>query len=96
MSAPNSEQPSMLAGHAQYVKGYVAETIGSVTGSKEWTESGKQNEQAGIATMKAANANKTSEPAPTSIGGKIEELAGKATGCEGMVGEGKERQEKAA
>jgi uncharacterized protein YjbJ (UPF0337 family) len=52
MSAPNSEQPSMLAGHAQYVKGYVAETIGSVTGSKEWTESGKQDEQAGIATMK--------------------------------------------
>ncbi|PQE13802.1 hypothetical protein CJF31_00005262 [Rutstroemia sp. NJR-2017a BVV2] len=45
--------------------------------------------------MKAANANKTSEPAATSIGGKIEELAGKATGCEGMVGEGKERQEKA-
>jgi hypothetical protein len=42
----------MLAGHAQYVKGYVAETIGSVTGSKEWTESGKQNEEAGIATMK--------------------------------------------
>ncbi|KAM3069374.1 hypothetical protein ACMFMG_005478 [Clarireedia jacksonii] len=96
MSSNSEQQPSMLAGHAQYAKGYVAETIGSVTGSKEWIDSGKKDEEAGIATMKAANANQTSEPVPTGLGGKIEEIAGKATGCEGMVGEGRERQEKAA
>ena len=38
---------------------------------------------------------KTSEPAASGIGGRVEELAGKAAGCEGMEKEGLERQEKA-
>ena len=46
--------------------------------------------------FQAANANKTSEPAASGFGGKIEEMAGKAAGCEGMESEGKERQHKAA
>jgi hypothetical protein len=45
-------EPSMLSGHAQYAKGYVAETIGNVTGSKDWQESGKKDAQAGIEEMK--------------------------------------------
>ena len=44
----------------------------------------------------AASQQKTSEPAPSGIGGRVEELAGKATGCEGMESEGKERQAKAS
>jgi len=87
---------SMLSGHAQYAKGYVVETIGNVTGSKEWQESGKSDAQAGIDEMKTANQQNTSEPAASGIGGRVEELAGKAAGCEGMESEGKERQEKAA
>jgi uncharacterized protein YjbJ (UPF0337 family) len=51
MSSDKSN-PSMLAGHAQYAKGYVEETIGNVTGSKEWQESGKNDSQAGIDEMK--------------------------------------------
>jgi hypothetical protein len=42
----------------------------------------------------AANAQRTSEPTASGIGGKIEEVAGKAAGCEGMEREGLERQEK--
>jgi len=42
----------MLSGHAQYAKGYAEETIGNVTGSKEWQESGKKDAQAGIEEMK--------------------------------------------
>merc|ERR1712093_736653 len=38
--------------------------------------------------MKAANQNRTSEPAASGIGGRVEELAGKAAGCEGMEKEG--------
>ncbi|PMD35761.1 hypothetical protein L207DRAFT_636967 [Hyaloscypha variabilis F] len=95
MSAPNANTPSMLGGHAQYAKGYVEETIGNVTGSKEWQESGKQDAQEGINEMKAANQAKNSEPAASGIGGQVEELAGKAAGCEGMEKEGLERQEKA-
>ncbi|PMD62449.1 uncharacterized protein K444DRAFT_557505 [Hyaloscypha bicolor E] len=85
----------MLGGHVQYAKGYTEETIGNVTGSKEWQENGKKDTQEGINEMKAANAAKASEPAASGIGGRVEELAGKAAGCEGMEKEGLERQEKA-
>ncbi|KAE8444713.1 hypothetical protein EG329_014273 [Mollisiaceae sp. DMI_Dod_QoI] len=111
MSAPNSSQASMLSGHAQYAKGYVEETIGNVTGSKEWQESGKNDTTEGISEMKVwfsclptdnaglpfgpANQQRTGEPAASGIGGKIEEVAGKAAGCEGMEKEGLERQDKA-
>ena len=42
----------MLGGHAQFAKGYVEETIGNVTGSKEWQDSGKNDAKAGIEEMK--------------------------------------------
>ncbi|KUJ06848.1 uncharacterized protein LY89DRAFT_768765 [Mollisia scopiformis] len=96
MSAPNASQPSMVTGHAQYAKGYVEETIGNVTGSKEWQESGKKDTAEGISEMKAANQARSGEPAASGIGGKIEEVAGKVAGCEGMEKEGLERQEKAS
>ncbi|KAI9741508.1 MAG: hypothetical protein M1818_004314 [Claussenomyces sp. TS43310] len=121
-SKPKPEQSaSMLGGHASYAKGYVEETIGNLTGSKDWQASGKEDAKAGIEEMKrplrryswhrklrristleidnaalqTANAQKKNDPAPTSLGGRVEEMAGKATGCEGMEAEGKERQEKA-
>lgn len=55
MSAPNSNSDaSIVGGHAQYVKGYVNETIGNVTGSKEWADSGKQDQEGGIGEMKVS------------------------------------------
>lgn len=48
------EDPSLIGGHAQYVKGYVEETVGNVTGSKEWVDSGKKDTQEGIETMKVS------------------------------------------
>jgi uncharacterized protein YjbJ (UPF0337 family) len=56
MSSDNSN-PSMLSGHAQYAKGYVEETIGNVTGSKEWQEGGKSDTQAGIDEMKVSSSS---------------------------------------
>jgi len=44
----------------------------------------------------AASAQNTKEPAASGIGGKIEQAAGSAVGCEGMEQEGKERQDKAS
>ena len=51
---PNNQQPqpSMLSAHAQYAQGYASETMGNLTGSKEWQESGKQTAEEGIANMK--------------------------------------------
>lgn len=55
MSAPSSNgDASMVGGHAQYIKGYVSETIGSVTGSKEWVDSGKQDQEGAIDEMKVS------------------------------------------
>lgn len=54
MSAPDANTPSMISGHAQYAKGYVAETIGNITGSKEWQDSGKKDAQEGINEMKVS------------------------------------------
>jgi len=85
----------MISGHAQYAKGYAEETIGNVTGSKEWQESGKKDISEAISEMKAASQQNSSEPTGTGVGGKIEEMAGKVAGCEGMEKEGIVRQEKA-
>lgn len=52
MASNTNTNPSMISGHATYAKGYAEETIGNVTGSKEWQESGKKDSQAGIDEMK--------------------------------------------
>ncbi|OAR00609.1 hypothetical protein LLEC1_07654 [Akanthomyces lecanii] len=79
-----SQQPSLVAGHAQYVKGQAETIIGNVTGSEPWKASGEQDKAAGQATMQKAGEQRD----PSSGFGKAEELAGKATGCEGMQREG--------
>lgn len=67
--------------------GELQDAVGSVTGSEEWQKSGQQDKQAGIDAMKAASENRDS----TQSGfGKVEEIAGKAVGCEGMENEGQE------
>lgn len=58
--------------------------IGAVTGSQAWAASGEQDKAHAVSGMKAA-----SEGRDASSGyGKVEEMAGKAVGCEGMVKEG--------
>lgn len=53
MASSNDQKPaSMLGGHAQYAKGYVAETVGNMMGSKEWQESGQKTAKAGIDEMR--------------------------------------------
>ena len=42
--------------------------------------------------MRAAREQSEGEPAKSGVLGGVEEMAGKATGCEGMKEEGKERQ----
>jgi hypothetical protein len=52
---PSSNEPSMIGGHAQYAKGYVESTIGNVTGSADWKQSGEKDMQGGIGEMKVRN-----------------------------------------
>lgn len=67
-----------------------------MTGSKPWQDGGKQDTAADIEEMKAANGQNSTDPAPSSIGGKIDKAAGQAVGCEGMESEGEERLSKAS
>jgi uncharacterized protein YjbJ (UPF0337 family) len=52
----DATNPSLISGHAQYAKGAITETVGNVTGSQEWQESGKNDAQAGIEQMKVISA----------------------------------------
>lgn len=56
-----------------------------MTGSQEWKSSGEADKQAGVDGMKQASANRDPE---RSGYGKVEEVAGKVVGCDGMEEEG--------
>ncbi|KAI8966348.1 hypothetical protein F5Y11DRAFT_310093 [Daldinia sp. FL1419] len=84
MSSQTNQQPSLIGGHAEYIKGATESTIGSVTGSQAWTSSGEQAKAHAVDTMKAAGENRD----PSQGFGKVEQKLGQATGCEGMVKEG--------
>ncbi|KAK3053375.1 hypothetical protein LTR09_005544 [Extremus antarcticus] len=80
-----SQQPSLIGQHANYVAAATKETIGVVTGSEDWKQTGASEKQDAIDGMKAASQNRD----PNASGfGKAEEMAGKAVGCEGMESEG--------
>lgn len=61
------------------------ETIGNLTSSEEWAKSGAETKEQALHDMKAAS--KDRDPAKDGYG-KVEEVAGKITGCEGMKDEG--------
>ncbi|CRK15609.1 hypothetical protein BN1723_010737, partial [Verticillium longisporum] len=82
MSDQNTnQQPGLVAGHAEYIKGAAESAIGSVTGSHAWTSSGEQDKAHAASSMKAAA---EARDASTQGYGKIEEAAGKTFGCEGI------------
>ncbi|CED83202.1 hypothetical protein [Phaffia rhodozyma] len=79
---------SQIGAHAEYIKGATVEAIGSLTGSKEWTESGADTKEHAIGDMRsAASSSPHGEPHSSTIG-SIEKKAGELVGCEGMVDEG--------
>jgi len=59
--------------------------VGAATGSEAWKVSAESDKQTGIDAMKAASQNRD---ANRDGFGKVEEMAGKAAGCEGMEKEG--------
>jgi len=76
----------MVGAHVKYVQGAVSSALGY--------ESGAQTKADAIQEMKDAKAQSDSQggqPMQSSMLGTVENAAGKATGCEGMVDEGKQR-----
>ncbi|KAL8687676.1 MAG: hypothetical protein Q9218_006219 [Villophora microphyllina] len=88
-----TENPSMLHGHAAYVAGAAKEAVGNyVSSDPSWKTSATETKDAAVAEMRAAKAQSESHPGKNETVGMVEEKLGSAVGCEGMVGEGKERQ----
>ncbi|KAJ4353187.1 uncharacterized protein N0V89_004913 [Didymosphaeria variabile] len=86
MSSNQQNQPGLIGGHAQYVKGAAEEMVGQVTGLPTWKSSGQEDKTAAVDAMKKASENRD-----TSKGlGGVEEKAGNLVGCEGMQKEGAE------
>ena len=77
------------------------EAIGSVTGSKDWQQSGQKDKQGAVDEMRAASQDrKEAQDQRASSGsswvakeGAVESVAGKLTGCEGMKQEGETKQQ---
>ncbi len=87
----DNNNASLIGGHAQYVKGAVEETIGNVTGSQAWKESGAHDKQEAVEKMRAANQG----PSDSSvISGSTEKKIGSVIGCEGMVHNGEEKEKR--
>ncbi|EON67411.1 hypothetical protein W97_06664 [Coniosporium apollinis CBS 100218] len=85
MASNNNQQPGLIASHAEYIKAAAVETVGTVTGSEAWKQSGAEQKEQAINDMKAASEGRD----PSASGwGKPEEVIGKVTGCEGMQQEG--------
>ncbi|KAL2120332.1 hypothetical protein VTJ04DRAFT_4358 [Mycothermus thermophilus] len=79
------QQPGLLAGHAEWIKGAAESAIGSITGSRSWREAGDQEKAHARASLQAAVEHR--DPAKSGYG-RAEEIAGRLTGCEGMRHEG--------
>lgn len=69
------------------------EVIGTyVSSDPSWKTSATETKEGAVAEMRAAKAQSEGEPGKNTTVGKVEEKLGSAVGCEGMVGEGKDRQ----
>lgn len=69
------------------------EAIGThISSDPSWKTAATETKDAAVAERRAAKAQSEGEPQKNETMGKVEERLGGAVGCEGMVGEGKERQ----
>jgi uncharacterized protein YjbJ (UPF0337 family) len=79
---------SKTSGQLHSVKGTVVETIGNITGSQSWRESGKREHTEGEAEYHAAKAKGYVEGATDRVGGKKDAILGAVTGDRSLERQG--------
>ncbi|KAH7127466.1 hypothetical protein EDB81DRAFT_889263 [Dactylonectria macrodidyma] len=85
----STPQPGLIGSHYQYAKGAAEAslaTVGVLTNSQAWKASGEQDKAAGLAALKRVGEQRSQHPEQGY--GKVEQMAGKIVGCEGMMREG--------
>ncbi|MCJ1308774.1 hypothetical protein MMC25_002428 [Agyrium rufum] len=85
----DSNNASMIHGHAAYVAGAAQEQVGNLSGSEAWRQSGQEAKEAAVNEMRSAKeASGGLQDRGDTTMGKVEKSVGSAVGCEGMVEEG--------
>ncbi len=79
---------SKTTGQYHSVKGTVVETIGSLTGSKDWEESGRKEHAEGETEYNAAKAQGYAEGTVDRAGGYKDSVVGAITGDKSRQAEG--------
>lgn len=85
------DTPGLISSHAAYAKGAAAETIGNLTGSEAWKESGKADQESAKKDMHAATQS-TGSTTDSGLAGKMESKIGAAAGCPPMAEQEQSKQ----
>ncbi|KAG5729756.1 hypothetical protein E4T56_gene958 [Termitomyces sp. T112] len=86
--------PNKTTGQLHSVKGTTVETIGNLTGSTSWQQSGKEEHAQGEAEYKAAQAKGYAEGIADRIGGYKDSIVGAVSGDKAQQTSGNVQQEK--
>lgn len=89
-----SSEPSKVSSQLHAAKGTAVETVGGMTGSTDWQQSGKQEKVAGEAEYKAAQTQGYTQGTADRLHGTKDSVLGSVTGDTAQQAQGDVNREK--